>query len=64
MKVAAYIRVSTDEQVQEGYSIPAQRNRLEAYALSQGWEIVQWYVDEGESAKDLNRTDLKRLLRA
>jgi site-specific DNA recombinase len=64
MKVAAYIRVSTDEQAQEGYSIPAQRNRLEAYAISQGWEIVQWYVDEGESAKDLNRTDLKRMLKA
>lgn len=64
MKVAAYIRVSTDEQAEEGYSIPAQKNRLEAYVLSQGWEIVQWYVDEGESAKDLNRTELKRMLKA
>ncbi|MBO0959522.1 recombinase family protein [Neobacillus sp. MM2021_6] len=62
MKVAAYIRVSTTEQAEEGYSIAAQRNRLEAYATSQGWEIVAWYVDEGESAKDLNRTDLKRML--
>jgi site-specific DNA recombinase len=64
MKIAAYVRVSTNEQAQEGYSIPAQKNRLEAYALSQGWEIVQWYVDEGESAKDLNRTELKRMLKA
>ncbi|WP_026572469.1 recombinase family protein [Bacillus sp. UNC438CL73TsuS30] len=64
MKVAIYIRVSTEEQAEEGYSIAAQRARLEAYALSQGWEIVQWYVDEGESAKDLNRTDLKRMLKA
>jgi site-specific DNA recombinase len=64
MKVAAYVRVSTDEQAEEGYSIAAQKNRLEAYALSQGWEIVQWYIDEGESAKDLNRTDLKRMLKA
>jgi site-specific DNA recombinase len=64
MKVAAYIRVSTEEQAQEGYSIPAQRNRLEAYAISQGWEIIRWYVDEGESAKDLNRTELKRMLKA
>lgn len=63
MKIAAYIRVSTNEQAEEGYSIPAQRNRLEAYSLSQGWEIVKWYVDEGESAKDLNRTDLTRLLK-
>lgn len=64
MKVAVYIRVSTEEQAEEGYSIPAQRNRLEAYAISQGWEIVQWYVDEGQSAKDLNRTDLTRMLKA
>jgi site-specific DNA recombinase len=63
MKVAAYIRVSTHEQAEEGYSIPAQRNRLEAYALSQGWEVVKWYMDEGESAKDLNRTDLSRMLK-
>lgn len=63
MKVAAYVRVSTHEQAEEGYSIPAQKNRLEAYALSQGWQIVRWYVDEGESAKDLKRTDLTRLLK-
>lgn len=63
MKVAAYVRVSTDEQVQEGYSIAAQRNRLEAYAISQGWEIVQWYVEEGQSAKDMNRTELQRMLK-
>jgi site-specific DNA recombinase len=62
MKVAAYIRVSTDEQAQEGYSIPAQRNRLEAYAISQGWEIVHYYVDEGLSAKDLERPELQRMI--
>lgn len=62
MKIAAYVRVSTHEQAEEGYSIPAQKNRLEAYALSQGWEIVRWYVDEGQSAKDLNRTELTRML--
>jgi site-specific DNA recombinase len=63
MKVAAYIRVSTHEQVEEGYSIPAQRNKLEAYALSQGWEIVQFYVDEGISAKDMDRPELQRMLK-
>jgi site-specific DNA recombinase len=63
MKVAAYIRVSTEEQVKEGYSISAQRNRLEAYAISQGWEIVQFYVDEGISAKDLNRPELQRMVK-
>lgn len=63
MKVAAYIRVSTEEQVKEGYSISAQKHRLEAYALSQGWEVVQFYVDEGISAKDLNRPELQRMIK-
>ncbi|ERN52801.1 recombinase family protein [Alkalihalophilus marmarensis] len=62
MRVAVYIRVSTQEQAQEGYSIKAQRKKLEAYALSQEWEIVQFYVDEGLSAKDMNRPELQRLL--
>lgn len=63
MNVAIYVRVSTEEQAQEGYSIRAQLNRLEAYAKSQDWTIVKKYIDEGQSAKDMNRTDLKKMLR-
>jgi site-specific DNA recombinase len=63
MKVACYLRVSTLEQSLEGYSIAAQKNRLEAYCVSQGWEVVHWYVDEGKSAKDTDRPELKRLLK-
>lgn len=62
-KVAVYIRVSTHEQASEGYSIKAQKTRLEHYAMSQGWEIVQFYVDEGISAKDMNRPELQRMLK-
>ena len=63
MRVAAYIRVSTEKQAEEGYSIAAQRERLRAYAYSQGWEIVQFYVDEGVSAKDMNRPELQRMFK-
>lgn len=63
MKVAAYIRVSTHMQVEEGYSLQAQRERLKAYAFSQGWEIVQFFVDEGLSAKDMDRPELQRMLK-
>ncbi|WP_445505781.1 recombinase family protein [Niallia sp. 03091] len=62
MKCVIYIRVSTEEQAQEGYSIKAQLSRLEAYAISQGWTIVKTYIDDGQSAKDMNRTDLKKML--
>ena len=62
MKIACYLRVSTTEQSEEGYSIAAQKNRLEAFCTSQGWEVVRWYVDEGISAKDTKRPELQRML--
>lgn len=37
MKAALYLRVSTDEEAREGYSIPAQRDRLLAFAQAQDW---------------------------
>jgi DNA invertase Pin-like site-specific DNA recombinase len=39
-KVAIYARVSSQEQATEGVSIEAQVAALEAYAKSQGWEII------------------------
>jgi site-specific DNA recombinase len=63
MKVAAYIRVSTHMQVEDGYSLSAQKERLKAFAFSQNWEIVQYYVDEGISAKDMERPELQRMLK-
>nr|WP_231563777.1 recombinase family protein [Anoxybacillus sp. KU2-6(11)] len=63
MKVAIYVRVSTDEQAKEGFSIPAQRERLRAFCASQGWEIVQEYIEEGWSAKDLERPQMRQLLK-
>ncbi|WP_456273589.1 recombinase family protein [Bacillus sp. AK031] len=62
MRVATYVRVSTDEQAKEGFSIPAQRERLRAFCASQGWELVHEYVEEGWSAKDLERPQMKKLL--
>lgn len=63
MKTAIYIRVSTEEQAKEGYSIPAQRNRLEAFCVSQGWDVMGYYVDDGKSAKDTNREELQRMIK-
>lgn len=62
MTVGIYIRVSTLEQAKEGYSIPAQKERLKAYCKAQGWNDYKLYIDEGVSAKDLNRPKLKLLL--
>jgi len=63
MKCAIYVRVSTDEQVKEGFSIPAQKERLKAFCLSQGWEIVEEYIEEGWSAKNLERPIMQKMLK-
>ena len=48
---AGYIRVSSDEQVKHGFSIEAQKAGLEKYAEENGYMIVEWYIDEGKSAR-------------
>lgn len=63
MTVAIYIRVSTDEQVQEGFSISAQREKLKAYCKVHDWNDYKFYIDEGISAKDTNRPQLKKMLK-
>lgn len=62
MRTAIYMRVSTNEQVEEGYSLSAQKERLTAFVMSQGWDIAGYYVDEGISAKDMKREQLIRMI--
>lgn len=61
-KVAGYVRVSTEEQAQTGYSIPAQIEKLEAMCKSQDWHMLPTYVDDGYSGKNLERPAITRLL--
>lgn len=62
MKIAAYIRVSTDEQADKGNSLHEQKERLTAYCRSQGWTLPTFYLDDGYSAKDTNRPRLQQLI--
>lgn len=50
MKAVGYIRVSTNEQANEGVSLDAQRHKIEAYAAFRGLELVEIVVDAGVSA--------------
>lgn len=63
MRAAIYIRVSTEEQAKEGYSISAQKQKLKAFCISQGWEVAGLYPDEGISAKDTKRPELQRMIK-
>lgn len=49
LRAAAYIRVSSEEQL-EGHSLDAQRRAIEAACAERGWSIVAWYADEALSA--------------
>ena len=63
---ALYIRVSTDKQANEGYSLDAQREKLQAYCLAQGWaaDDAHIYVDAGQSGKSTDRPHYQRMLQA
>lgn len=63
MKAAIYIRVSTQEQADEGYSIGAQTERLTAYCLAKGWTVYQAYTDGGFSGSNTDRPALDKLIR-
>lgn len=58
-----YIRVSTERQAQEGYSVAAQKENLTNFAKQQGWNIFNIYADEGISGKNIqDRPDVKKLI--
>lgn len=63
---ALYIRVSTQLQADEGFSLEAQRERLQAYCTAQGWNVCPGhiYVDAGVSGKTLDREQFQTMLEA
>lgn len=62
LKCYTYIRVSTSMQV-EGYSLEAQRDRLNKFADFQGIEVVREYCDAGKSGKNITgRPEFSQML--
>ncbi len=60
---AIYIRVSTEDQAKEGYSLEVQREYLESFAKREGYEVFKVYCDEGISAYSTRRNVLQQLLK-
>ena len=61
-KCGLYMRVSTDDQAKEGFSLPEQKERLEAFCKFKNYEIIDYYEDAGISAKTGNhRPEFERL---
>lgn len=61
-KAALYCRVSTEEQAREGLSLGAQQATLAEFCQARGWTVAGAYIDEGYSAKNLERPAIRRLV--
>lgn len=53
METGIYVRVSTEEQAQEGYSIRAQEQKLKDYSRIKEWGVYKVYMDDGISGKNI-----------
>jgi site-specific DNA recombinase len=62
MLAIGYVRVSTDRQADHGTSLETQSARIQAMATVQAADLLEVVVDGGESAKDMNRAGLRRVL--
>ena len=63
MRCGIYVRVSTDDQRDNGYSIDSQLRMIKEYCEKNEYNIVDVYNDAGHSGKDLMRPEMQRLLK-
>ena len=60
--VAMYIRVSTEEQAKEGFSLGAQEQALRLYCTAMDYQIHDVYVDDGYSGRNTRRPAYRRMM--
>ena len=63
MNAIIYVRVSTVEQAEFGYSLASQEQICRDFALRNKYEVLKVFIERGESAKTANRTELNNMLR-
>jgi site-specific DNA recombinase len=61
IRAVGYCRVSSKKQA-EGLSIGLQQDQIARHCEAKGWNLVQTYVDDGYSAKNLRRPEIQRLI--
>lgn len=61
-RIVGYIRVSTEGQAERGLSLENQRHTIKSYCEIYDLELVDIIVDEGLSAKTLNRPGIQRAI--
>jgi site-specific DNA recombinase len=61
-KTIGYVRVSTQEQADEGVSLAAQSSRIGAYCAARSWDAAEVVHDPAVSAKSLKRPGMAKVL--
>lgn len=61
-KAVIYARVSSEEQAKHGFSIENQKRQCEEFAQRNDYYVIKTFVDEGKSAKDLDRPEIQDLM--
>ena len=61
-RVAIYTRVSTEDQAREGFSLDHQSDKLRSYCIARNWKIVNEYVDDGFSGKNMKRPGYQTMM--
>lgn len=62
MRVICYVRVSTREQAEKGYSVGEQQERLRAYCMAKDWIVEDVITDPGFSGAKLERPGIQRVI--
>ena len=62
LRAAVYVRVSTEEQSEEGYSLAAQKSFLKDYCEAEDWKIADVYEDDGYSGRNIKRPEYTRMM--
>lgn len=63
MRVAIYVRVSTTDQAEEGYSVDEQIDKLKKYCDIKDWGAPKVYTDAGFSGSNIKRPGLQKLIK-
>lgn len=57
-----YPRVSTDDQVREGFSLDEQEKEMKKLCMYKNYQIYKVYCEEGVSAKNMNRPKFQEMI--
>lgn len=57
--VVGYIRVSTQGQVKEGYSLGEQLDEIEKFCTANGYNLIDTFSDEGKSGAKTDEDETK-----